>query len=89
MSQEILKKIDTLEKMLKELKIEVDTLKEKNKLNSLSSSNINNFVFSNLINDDQYFTRGFNINTRVFMLLKHYQLETGLKQKDIVSDAIF
>ena len=28
MSQEILKKIDTLEKMLKELKIEVDTLKE-------------------------------------------------------------
>jgi hypothetical protein len=77
---------------LKELKIEIKKLEEKNlniELNSFNSSRTSNFVFSHWIDDAQYFTRGFNINTRVFMLLKHYQLETGLKQKDIVSDAIF
>lgn len=49
----------------------------------------NILVFSHWIDDDEYFTRGFNINIKVFMLLKYYQLETGLKQKDIISDAIF
>jgi hypothetical protein len=93
--EESVEKVDSLEKKLEDLKVEVETLKEKllsldvNLLSSLNRSNVDNFVFSNFIENSGYFIRGFNINTKVFMLLEHYRYETGLKQKDIVSEAIF